>query len=201
MKNKFFVSILAFCMLLIFSNIANAQMMGWNFNNNEQPSQSALSNEQNEQNEGQDIFLKLQNKQITCSQLKDEDFDKLGDYFMWKSLGKNTKSHYYMDQQMTQMMGDEGNTQMHIILGKRGSGCTNQTIPSSAPSYLMPMMNYDYFNSSDNGSNPGSNYNMMWGYGANIGWGFGIIEFLVWLITLAVLILLGIWLWKQIQKK
>ena len=37
--------------------------------------------------------------------------------------------------------------------------------------------------------------NMMGGYG-----GFGIIAFIFWLVLFVDAILLGIWLWKQIQK-
>lgn len=45
----------------------------------------------------------------------------------------------------------------------------------------------------------------MMGYGnmMNFGgyWGFGILGGLFWLVVLIDLILLGIWLWKQINKK
>lgn len=39
-----------------------------------------------------------------------------------------------------------------------------------------------------------------WGY-SMMNWGFGAVGSLVWIIVLIDLILLGIWLWKQIQKK
>ena len=43
----------------------------------------------------------------------------------------------------------------------------------------------------------------MMGYGnfGNMMGGFGFIGSLVWIVLLIDLILLGIWLWKQIQKK
>lgn len=45
----------------------------------------------------------------------------------------------------------------------------------------------------------------MMGYGnfgnmMNGGWGFGLVGFLFWLVLLVDLILLGAWLWKNIQK-
>ncbi len=40
----------------------------------------------------------------------------------------------------------------------------------------------------------GSGYNMM-------GSGFGVLGAIFWLVILTDLILLGVWLWKQIQKK
>lgn len=45
---------------------------------------------------------------------------------------------------------------------------------------------------------------MMWGYGnmMNGNWGsFGIVGSLFWIVILIDLILLGLWLWRQIQKK
>ncbi len=41
---------------------------------------------------------------------------------------------------------------------------------------------------------------MGWNYGNMMG-GFGVIGSLIWIIVLVDLILLGIWLWKQISKK
>lgn len=45
-----------------------------------------------------------------------------------------------------------------------------------------------------------------WGYSDMMGWGsgfawFGFLGTIFWLVVLADLILLGIWLWKQLQKK
>ncbi len=43
---------------------------------------------------------------------------------------------------------------------------------------------------------------MGWGgYGSMMGSGFGVLGLIFWLVILADLILVGIWLWKQIQKK
>lgn len=43
---------------------------------------------------------------------------------------------------------------------------------------------------------------MGWGgYGGMMGSGFGVLATVFWLVILIDLILLGIWLWKQIQKK
>lgn len=40
-----------------------------------------------------------------------------------------------------------------------------------------------------------------WGYNGMMGYGIGILGTIFWLVILGDLILLGIWLWKQIQKK
>jgi hypothetical protein len=177
---------------------SNAQMMGGSYT---QISQDQINLEQKEQDEGLQIFQELQNKQITCQDLTDDNFNKLGDYFMWKALG-STESHAAMDQRITQMMGDNGNTQMHIILGKRGSGCfSNISIPSNTPSFMMGMMNNAY-------ANEGGGKNMMgnWGWaGSMMGWaGFGsfnLFSFLFCIVAFIDLVLLGVYLWKQINKK
>jgi len=41
---------------------------------------------------------------------------------------------------------------------------------------------------------------MMWGYQNMMG-GFGVIASIFWIVILVDLILLGLWLWKQLQKK
>lgn len=40
-----------------------------------------------------------------------------------------------------------------------------------------------------------------YGYGAMMGTSFGTLGLILWLIALIDLVLLGIWLWKQINKK
>ena len=200
LKLKVSISLLTISFLfLIFSPKTNAQMMG-SFQGQTSISQNDIQNEQNEQNAGQVIYQKLQNGQITCQQLSEDNFDKLGDYFMWRTRG-STQTHTAMDERMTQMMGDQGNTQMHIILGKRGSGCfSNLPVPSNTPSFMMGMMNNVY-------ANGGGVKNMMgnWGWGSMMEWaGFGglnLFSFLIFLVIFVDLVLLGAYLWKQINKK
>ena len=88
---------------------------------------------------GKTIFTQLQNKQISCQDLTDDDFDKLGDYFMGDMMGS---AHDTMDTLMTQRLGDQGEQQMHIAMGKRLSGCdVNAAIPQGA-NYTSNMMNW-----------------------------------------------------------
>ena len=84
---------------------------------------------------------------------------------------------------MTNMMGEEGEKQMHIVMGKRVSGCdTNAQIPSNGVGF-MPMMWM-----MGGGGNPMMGYggwnNMMGGWG-----GFGILGWLSMLIFWILLIL------------
>ena len=83
-----------------------------------------IDNRQTAQDEtdGKNIYNKLLSKQITCQALTDDDFDVLGDYFMGQRLG-NTATHAVMNNMMTKMMGEEGEKQVHVSLGKWLSGC------------------------------------------------------------------------------
>jgi len=40
-----------------------------------------------------------------------------------------------------------------------------------------------------------------YGYGGMMGGGFGILATILWLVILVDMILLGIWLWKQVTKR
>lgn len=139
--------------------------------------------------EGQKIFEKLQKKEISCSSLKNNDFEKLGDYYMDQMMGKN---HESMDEQIEKLYGKDGLKSMHIVMGKRMSGCETGG---------MSMMG-------------GGGFGMMgpWGYpsagsGSMMGWGqggFGLFWFFslaFWVLILVILALFAVWLWKQIQKK
>ena len=200
LKLKVSISLLVISLFLAFSPKTHAQMMG-NYQGQASLSQSDIQNEQNDQDAGQTIYQELQNGQVTCQQLTDDDFNKLGDYFMWKSLG-STQAHAVMDNRMTLMMGEQRNTQMHIILGKRGSGCfSNLTVPSNTPSFMMGMTNNA--NVSEGGVK-----NMMgnWGWnGSTMDWNsfgdFNLFSFLLFLVIFVDLVLLGAYLWKQIRKK
>src|SRR3990167_10210844 len=84
-----------------------------------------------EELEGKETWEKLQSKQIECKNLTDEQYGALGEYFMGQSIG-NTQRHALMNQMMTNMMGEEGEEQAHIAMGKRMSGCDpNASLPQN----------------------------------------------------------------------
>ena len=98
---------------------------------------------------GKAVWDRLQSKQATCADLNDGDFDKLGDYFMGLMMGG---SHAAMNAAMTARLGDAGETQMHVVMGKRLSGCdASAAYPQQGLGYL-PMMRGAY------------------GYGGMMGW-------------------------------
>ena len=161
--------------ITVFSSSISAQgMMNW-FGNSETTS-SSISSTVQEEAEGKAIWEQLQSKQIECKNLTDDDFDVLGEYFMGQSIG-NTERHTVMNQMMKNMMGEKGETQIHITLGKRSSGCDINASFSSGYGF-MPMMWLMM----------GGGGNSMMGYGGWGGFGLGWIFMAVFWI----LIILGV---------
>ncbi len=151
-----------------------------------------------EEIEGKEIWGKLQAKQLECKNLTDDNFEVLGEYFMGQMVGS---SHETMNNMMKQMMGKEGEEQMHKVLGKRLSGCDlNTSYPSSGFGF-MPMMGMmgsafasQSFGGTKGGGNPMSALSGGWGLSGSLFW-------LFWIVALIDLILLAIWLWKKIKKE
>lgn len=165
---KLLIFLILFLSLLVFSRPSYTQgMMGRD--------QSSTAQDEAA---GKAVWDKLQNKQVICKDLKDDDFDVLGDFFMGNMMGSN---HASMNQLMTQRLGQDGEKQMHIAMGKRLSGCnTNASFPQGS-SYFMPMMGYN-------------------GYG-NMMSEWGIIGLIISIALLLFLILGIIYFWKEITKK
>lgn len=198
MRNSFIVSLIVFILLAFSYKTVGAQMMG-SYQNQTSPSQSELQDEQNMQKAGQQIWDALQSGKTSCKKLTNDDFEKLGEYFMGQVAG-SVENHVYWDRNIQQMMGDQGDSQMHIAWGERGSGCfANAVIPSNTPSFFQGMMgNLNNGNNSQSDKNGGES-NMMWGYGQNLMGGFGILGFLLYLVVLVDLILLGFYIWKKLK--
>lgn len=144
-----------------------------------------------EETEGKAVWEKLQDKKLTCKDLSDDNFGTLGEYFMGQMMGT---SHEAMNNMMIQMMGEKGEEQMHVVMGKRLSGCdTSAAFPSQGTGF-MPMMQMMM----------GGSNSMMGNWGQNSMWWGGVGSWfisLLWLVWLLVGILAAIWLWKQIVKK
>lgn len=73
-----------------------------------------------EEADGQDLYGKLRSGQTQCQNASNDDFELMGEYFMVQKLGAG---HEQMNAMMRQMMGETGEEQMHIIMGRRFSGC------------------------------------------------------------------------------
>src|SRR3989344_5800761 len=164
-----------------------------------------------EEQEGKELWKKLQDKQITCEKLSDEELGSLGEYFMGQMLAPSNaegvgNSHEAMNTMMERMMGKENEEQMHVVMGKRLSGCdTSFQLPQNGVGFIPMMMNMRTGSAfapwSLGGTRGGGNPMMGYGNFGNMMGGVGGLGFIVWLIVLIDLILLGVWLWKQIQRK
>ncbi|HJZ23172.1 MAG TPA: SHOCT domain-containing protein [Candidatus Babeliales bacterium] len=172
MRKLFLIPILLFALMQTPSlALAQGMMDGWAG----LPS-SVTSDDHTvrEEQEGKEIWEKLQVKELECKNLTDEQYDSLGEYFMGQSIG-NTQRHAAMNQMMISMMGEEGERKMHVTLGKRYSGCDPDAQTPSNGLGFMPMMWM-----MGGGGNP------MMGYS---GWGgFG----WIFMIVFWVLIILGV---------
>ena len=147
-----------------------------------------------EEAEGKAIWEKLQAKQTACADLSDEDFGALGEYFMGQMVGD---SHEAMNAMMTQMMGEEGEEAMHVVMGKRLSGCDTSAVFPSQGVGFMPMMQMMMGGwSSPFGFN--STNNSMMNFGFTPFGGFGWIFMILWwaLIIVGIVVLIK-WLTSQ----
>ena len=137
-----------------------------------------------EEADGKAILGKLQSQQTSCTNLSDDNFEKLGDYFMGQMMGS---SHGAMDALMTQRIGESNNSLMHIALGKRFSGCdTSAVFPSQGASFL-PMMGMMGGGSPSYENYQPNNFNSMMGNYYN-GGGIGWLPMILWWV----LIIIGI---------
>ncbi len=111
--------------------LAGKTPMNWNTwtNNDEESSAPDQQTQAKEEAEGKVLYEKIGTKQVTCADLKDSDFELIGEYVMGKKLGA---THEQMNTRIKQMMGQNGEEQMHAILGRNATGCFEDAQPSSA---------------------------------------------------------------------
>ena len=184
---KLLAIISVFGLTFVATGMANAQMPAMSgvegmggFSNTSVDWDEVVEHTAREEQEGKELWDKLQVKEVACADLNDEQFGVLGEYFMGTMAGK---SHAAMNAMMMQMHGEEGEEQIHVVMGKRLSGCdTSASVPEISGGW-MPMMN------------------MMWG-GMNFGFGplggFGwIFMILWWVLIIAGIVALIKWLTSQ----
>ncbi len=86
------------------------------------------ASQEKEEADGKALYEKLQAKEVVCADLADSDFELIGEYVMGTRLGG---THEQMNERIKQMMGTQGEEQMHIALGKNATGCLSGTSSSS----------------------------------------------------------------------
>ena len=192
MKKLIFLTISVLVIGLASPIISSAQgMMGFSSSS---PDKSAIQSQQQEEQEGKTFLDSLNNKTITCSQLKDADFEKIGEYFMGQAIG-DTSRHIVMNNTMKSMMGDQGEEQAHTIMGKRMSGCDTS---AAIPPMMQMMMGGGIMGgwSSPFGSNQPNNSMMNFGFTPFGGFGW-IFMILWWVLIIVGIVALIKWLTNQ----
>lgn len=179
---------------------ADAQMMGVkNFGVTEEVYEHAIR----EEVEGKELWERLQAKEVACADLNDEQFGILGEYFMGAMMGE---AHPAMNAMMVQMHGEEGEEQIHIVMGKRLSACDTSAIASGISGGWMPMMNmmgggWSFDGAQDRSSpfgfnNQSNNSMMNFGFGPFGGFGW-IFMILWWVLIIAGIVALVRWIAGQ----
>ena len=138
-----------------------------------------------EEAEGKEIWQKMERKEVNCKDLSDEQFAALGEFFMGEMTGD---AHEAMNTMMTRMMGEDGEEQMHVVMGKRMSGCGGDgTLPMGNAGMMMPMMGMMMGNGMmrgwSNGYAPDTMSSMM-GYGFSGFAPFGMIFMILWWVLI-----------------
>lgn len=181
---KLLFTIFAASVIGSFAASANAQMMS-GFSNSGADWEKVVEHTLREEKEGKELWGKLQAKQVACADLNDEHHGVLGEYFMGQMAGN---SHAAMNAMMIRAHGEEGEEQIHIVMGKRLSGCdTSASFPVGSGGW-MPMMNMMWGGwSSPFGSNNSTNNMMNFGFGpfGDFGWIFMLVFWglIIWVIV------------------
>ena len=189
---KLIFTIFAIVIIGSFATSANAQMMG-GFSNSSVDWEEVVEHTVREEQEGKELWNKLQAKEVVCANLNDEQYGVLGEYFMGQMAGD---SHAAMNAMMIQAHGEDGEEQIHIVMGKRLSGCdTSAAFPAISGGW-MPMMNIMWGGWTSPFSNNSTNNMMNFGFGPFGGFGW-IFMILWWVLIISGIVALIKWLTSQ----
>ena len=174
---KLIFTILSVVVVGSFAPSANAQMMG-NFSNSQVYWNEVVEHTAREEQEGKELWNKLQTKEVACENLNDEQYGVLGEYFMGTVSGD---SHAAMNAMMIQTHGEEGEEQIHIVIGKRMSGCEpGSQMPAGMTDMMSMMMGMGMLGTGFNSFNDNS---MMGSYGIG-GLGGGVFMIIFWILII-----------------
>src|SRR3989338_8647467 len=118
--------------------ISPAEKMMGGFSNTSVDWNEVVEHTAREEQEGKELWNKLQAKEVACENLNDGQYGVLGEYFMGTMAGD---SHTAMNAMMIQAHGEDGEEQIHIVMGKRLSGCDISASFPAISGGWMPMMN------------------------------------------------------------
>lgn len=158
MKKPLFITagLLGVSFLISGTVLAQGMMGYWN----PPPDTAALQSQEQEEQEGKQLLDDLSSNTVACAQLNDADFEKIGEYAMGQSIG-DTARHLAMNEMMKRMMGEQGEAQMHTVMGKRYSGCDPSVAFPSRDAGFWPMMGMMWGGGSNASASPVTNNPMM----------------------------------------
>ena len=189
---KLIFTIFAIVIIGSFATSANAQMMG-GFSNSSVDWEEVVEHTVREEQEGKELWNKLQAKEVVCADINDEQYGVLGEYFMGQMAGD---SHAAMNAMMIQAHGEDGEEQIHIVMGKRLSGCDTSAVFPAISGGWMPMMNIMWGGWTSPFSNNSTNNMMNFGFGPFGGFGW-IFMILWWVLIISGIVALIKWLTSQ----
>lgn len=198
---KLLYTTLVVCAISFVAPVANAQMMG-GFSNSSVDWDEVVEHTLLGEQEGKALWDQLQAKETSCENLNDEQFAALGEYYMGQMAGD---SHAAMNAMMMQTHGEAGEEQIHVVMGKRPSGCdTAASFPAGSGGMMSMMMGGGMmgggsFNGADDGwftsdFNNRSNNSMMNFGSAPFGWFGWIFMILWWVLVIVGIVALVKWL-------
>lgn len=150
--------------------------------------------------QGKELWNKIQSKETACQNLSNDNFEVMGEYLMDQMMGT---SHQTMNKMMKQMMGDEGEEQMHIIMAKRMTGCDpNAEFSSQQMGFMSTMVPMMQMMNGVAGGNSATNTAGWWnGMGTMMGTGLAsfmwlgiLFSILFWVLIIAIIVALIKWI-------
>lgn len=82
-----------------------------------------------EEADGARVLREIKAGDRSCAEVSASEFDHVGEYAMGRVLG-STAAHEAMNERMTRMMGEAGETRMHVLMGRRYAGCGGPVLPA-----------------------------------------------------------------------
>lgn len=190
---KRMLPILGLSALLAVPGLSQAQTMmgGWTATS---ASSADVTQTSQEETQGKAVWDQLRAKQTNCGALTDDEFGHLGEYFMGQMMG--TTVHANMNAAMKAQLGEAGETQLHVALGKRLSSCdTSADFPANSQGFatMFSMMNGGSMMGNFSGSNG-------YGWGSMMGnWGTtGSVLDWLWMVlvwALVIVAIVALWRW------
>lgn len=126
-----------------------------------------------EEQQGAQLLRSLQTGKEKCTSLTTDNFELIGEYVMGRMFGSSA-AHDAMNRQMVSTMGNSGESQAHVFMGKRFAGCATGQAPAAFGA-MMGMMGAGMMGSAYGGpagANPGMMGSGSRGAGGMMGLGY-----------------------------